>query len=331
MTPARRKLMIGLGAILCRVACPVFAQQPGKIWRIGYLGDGTAASRAPIGLDPLREGLRELGYIEGNNIIIEQRWTDLRSERLAPLAAELVASKVDVVVTHGFPATRALKAATSTIPIVVAVVADMLGTGIVASLARPGGNVTGMTDSVVDLSPKEVELLKQTLPGIKRIGVLWNRKSQTASTISKLSQAAAAESKLQVKLLPVDNIDEVDAALDAAIRDHVTAVVVVHDQMTVEYRVRIADALVRRRLASTAGSLWLVEAGLLMSYGPDQTKMFKRAAIFVDRILKGAKPADIPVEQPSQIDLVLNLRTARSLGLTIPPTVLLRANRVIDP
>jgi len=236
-----------------------------------------------------------------------------------------------VVVTHGFPATRALKAATSTIPIVVAVVADMLGTGIVASLARPGGNVTGMTDSVVDLSPKEVELLKQTLPGIKRIGVLWNRKSQTASTISKLSQAAAAESKLQVKLLPVDNIDEVDAALDAAIRDHVTAVVVVHDQMTVEYRVRIADALVRRRLASTAGSLWLVEAGLLMSYGPDQTKMFKRAAIFVDRILKGAKPADIPVEQPSQIDLVLNLRTARSLGLTIPPTVLLRANRVIDP
>jgi putative ABC transport system substrate-binding protein len=323
--------MIGLGAVFCRLPCPVFAQQPGKMWRIGYLGDGTAASRAPIGLNPLREGLRELGYIEGKNIVIEQRWTDLRSERLAPLAAELVDAKVDVVVTHGFPATRALKAATSTIPIVVAVVADMLGTGIVASLARPGGNVTGMTDSVVDLSPKEVELLKEALPGMKRVGILWNRRSQTGSKIGELSQAAAEKSKLQVSLLPVEKIDEIDAALNAAVSDRVSAVIVVHDQMTVEYRVRIADALVHRRLASTAGSLWLVEAGLLMSYGPDQTKMFKRAAIFVDKILKGAKPADIPVEEPTQIDLVLNLRTARSLGLTLPPAVLLRANRLIDP
>jgi putative ABC transport system substrate-binding protein len=306
------------------------AQVRPRLWRIGYLGDGSPASRASINLDPFREGLRELGYIEGQNVVIEARWSDGKNERLASLAADLVREKVDVIVTHGLPATRAAKEATTTTPIVVAVIADMLGPGIVESLSRPGGNITGMTDQVSDLSGKEVELLRQMVPSLKRVGVIWNRMSLTASKISEQSRAAARQSGLQVTALDVQSIDDLDTVLESAAKARLGAILVVHDPLTVNNRVRIAQALLNRRLPAICASLWLAQAGLLMAYGPDQTKMFKRAAVYVDRILKGAKPADLPVEQPTKFELVINLKTAKALGLTIPQSLLLRADQIIQ-
>ncbi len=306
------------------------AQPRPRVWRLGYLGHGSPASRASINLDPFREGLRELGYVERQNVVIEARWSDGKNERLAGLAADLVRAKVDVIVTHSLPATRAAKDATATIPIVVAVIADILGTGIVESLSRPGGNITGMTDQVLDLSGKEVEFLKQMVPSLKRVGVMWSRTNDTGSRISDRSRAAARESDLQVVSLDVQSINELDTVVESAAKARLGAVIVVHDPLMVNNRVQIAQALLSRKLPAICGSLWLAQAGLLMAYGPDQTKMFKRAAVFVDKILKGAKPADLPIEQPTKFELVINLKTAKALGLTIPPSLLQRADRVIE-
>jgi putative tryptophan/tyrosine transport system substrate-binding protein len=326
----RRTFLGGLTFGLLAAPLAALAQQAGKVWRIGYLGDGSPASRASINLDPFREGLRELGYIEGQNVVIEARWSDGKNERLASLAADLVRQKVDVIVTHGLPATRAAKNATTTIPIVVAVIADILGTGIVESLSRPGGNITGMTDQVLDLSEKEVELLKEMVPSLTRVGILWNRGSVTASKISELSRAAARKSGVQVTSLDVQNVDDLDTVVESAAKARLGAVIVVHDPLTVSNRVHVAQTLLRRKLPAICGSLWLADAGLLMAYGPNQTKMWRRAAVFVDKILKGAKPADLPVEQPTKFELVINLKTAKALGLSIPQSLLLRADQVIE-
>ena len=272
--------------------------------------------------------MRELGYVEGKNYVIEARWTEQRADRLVPLARELVNAKVDLIVTHGFPAGRALKAATSSIPIVVAVVSDI--TPLVDSLSRPGYNLTGLTDSVADLSPKEVQLLKETLPGLTRVGILWARRNPATAKMAELSQMAAAKSNLEVRLLSIDTIDDIDGVLELAVKGRVGAVIVIHEQTTVGNRQAVAEALLRHRLPSVAGSTWLADAGVLLGYSPDQSKMFKRSAGIVDKIFKGAKPADIPVEQPTEIDLVINLKTARALGLTIPSAMLLRATRVIE-
>jgi putative ABC transport system substrate-binding protein len=319
---------IALGLLAAPLAAA--AQPRPRVWRIGYLGHGSPASRASINLDPFREGLRELGYVERQNVVIEARWSDGKNERLAGLAADLVRAKVDVIVTHSLPATRAAKDATATIPIVVAVIADMLGTGIVESLSRPGGNITGMTDQVLDLSGKEVELLKQMVPSLKRVGVMWSRTSDTGSRISDRSRAAARESDLQVVSLDVQSINKLDTVVESAAKARLGAVIVVHDPLMVNNRVQIAQALLSRKLPAICGSPWLAEAGLLMAYGPDQTKMFKRAAVFVDKILKGAKPGDLPIEQPTKFELVINLKTAKALGLTIPRSLLQRADQVIE-
>ncbi|MBI3637632.1 MAG: ABC transporter substrate-binding protein [Candidatus Rokubacteria bacterium] len=308
----------------------VGAQPRPRVWRIGYLGDGSAAGRGSINLDPFREGLRELGYVEGQNLAMEVRWSEGRNERLGELAAELVRLKVDVLVTHGLPASRAAKAATTTIPIVIANIADILGTGMVSSLARPGGNITGLTDQALDLSTKEVGLLKQMMPSLDRVGIVWNRTSPTASRIAELSRAAARAAGLQVTPFEMQGVDDLDTVLDAAVRARPGALIIVHDPITVEYRARIAQALLRRRLPGICASPWMADAGLLMAYGPDQTRLFKRAAVFVDKILKGARPGDLPVEQPTQFDLIINLKTARALGITVPPSVLLQAARVIE-
>jgi putative ABC transport system substrate-binding protein len=326
----RRTFMALVSGGLLAAPLAAAAQPKPRMWRIGYLGDGSPASRTSINLDPLRAGLRELGYVEGQNMVIEARWSDGKNERLTSLAAGLVREKVDVIVTHGLPATRAAKDATTTIPIVVAVIADMLGTGMVGSLSRPGGNITGMTDQVLDLSGKEVELLKQMVPSLKRVGVMWNSTNATASKISEHSRAAARESDLQATSLDVQRIDDLDPVLESAAKARLGAIIVVHDPLMVNNRVRIAQALLSRKLPAICGSLWLAQAGLLMAYGPDQTKMFKRAAVFVDKILKGAKPADLPVEQPTEFHLVINLKTAKALGLTIPPSLLQRADEVIQ-
>jgi putative ABC transport system substrate-binding protein len=305
------------------------AQQPGKVRRIGFLGDGSPAARAAISLEPFRAGLRELGYVEGQNVFIEVRWTDGKSERLPELVGELIRLKIDVIVTHGLPAARAAKAATTDIPIVVAAAADMVGNGLVVSLPHPGGNITGTSDQITELSGKVVHLLKEMLPRLKRVAVLWNRMNPGAVGTSDATQTAVRDVGLQVKPLAVRSPDEIDDALEAAVKARADAVIVVHDPLMIEHRARIGQIALKKRLPTVSAVAILAEAGGVMSYGPDNPALFKRAAVFVDKILKGAKPADLPVEQPTKFELVINLKTAKQIGLTIPPNVLARADRVI--
>jgi putative tryptophan/tyrosine transport system substrate-binding protein len=304
------------------------AQQAAKVPRIGYLGDGSAGARGPVSLEPFREGLRKLGYVEGQNVLIEVRWTDSKSERLPELVGELIRLKVDVIVTHGIPAARAAKTATTDIPIVVATAADMVGNGLVASLPHPGGNVTGTSDQNTELSGKQVQLLKELLPRLKRLAILENPMNPGAVRTSEETKKAARDVGLQIKPLPVRSPDEIAEALEAAAKGRADAVIVVHDPLMIEHRARIAQLALKKRLPTLSAGL-LAEAGGLMTYGPDSAALFKRAAVFVDKILKGRKPADLPVEQPMKFELVINLKTAKQIGLTIPPNLLARADKVI--
>jgi ABC-type uncharacterized transport system substrate-binding protein len=306
------------------------AQQREKVPRIGFLGDGSAASRAAQTLEPLREGLREIGYVEGQNIIIEARWTDGHSERLPELAEEFIRLPVDVIVTHGVPGALAAKTATTTIPIVATAVADMVRVGLVASLARPDGNVTGTSVLLPELSGKTVQLLIEMLPGLKEVAVLWNRLNPGAALQAEATQITARDVGMQVSTLDVRSLDEIAEALATAAKGRVGAVIVVGDPLMVEHRTRIAQLALQERLPVIfTGGRWLVEAGGLMGYGPAGPSPFKRSAVFVDKILKGAKPADLPVEQPMKFELVINLKTAEALGLTIPPSLLFQADEVI--
>jgi putative ABC transport system substrate-binding protein len=318
--------------ILSLLAAPqaADAQQRGKVPRIGFLGDGSAASRAVNTLEPLRESLRELGYVEGQNVLLEVRWTDGHSERLPELAGEFVRLQVDVIVTLGTPGARAATTATTTIPIVAIGVSDMVRLGLVASLARPGGNVTGVSDLLPELNGKLVELLTEMLPGLTEVAVLWNRPNPGAALQAEAIQTAAREVGLQVSALAVRSLDDIAEALATAAKGRVGAVILVSDPWMTEHRTRIAQLALQERLpvSFTVGRL-AVEAGGLMSYGPELTSRFKRAAVLVDKILKGAKPADLPVEQPTKFELVINLKTAEALGLTIPPRILFQADVVI--
>jgi putative tryptophan/tyrosine transport system substrate-binding protein len=298
--------------------------------RIGFLGDGTAAARERDTLMPFRQGLRALGYVEGRDVIIDARWSEGRSERLAALAAEFVRDRVDVIVTHGLPASLAAKAATTSIPIVVAVTADIVGDGIVASLARPGGNITGSTDQVTELSAKEVQLLTELLPGVKRIGLVWDRSNPASLRIFGALHAAAQARSLQTTPLALTDANQIETLFDDAVKSRVEAVVVVHAPVVSTHRARIAAAAFDRRLPSICAPASYADAGGLMSYGPVIEEFFRRAAVFVDKIFKGAKPADIPVEQGTRFELVINLKTARALGITVPPALLLRATRVVE-
>jgi putative ABC transport system substrate-binding protein len=284
------------------------AQLSGKVTRIGYLGDGSSAARAAISLEPFREGLRELGYIEGLNVILE----------------------VDVIVTHGAPGALAAKAATTRIPIVVAVAAEMVDIGLVASLARPGGNVTGISDQTTELSGKVVELLRETLPGLNSVGMLWNPKNPGAARRSEATETSARALGFRVRSQAVRDLNDIAEAFEALARDRVGAVVVVGDPLTVEHRTRIAQLALKKRLPTISATGMLTEAGGLMSYGANVPEMFRHAAVYVDKILKGARPADLAVQQPTKLELVVNLKTAKALGLTIPQSVLLRADEVIE-
>ena len=327
---SKKARIVGLFActVLLALCFSVQAQQPKKIPRIGYLGDGSAGSRGPITLEPFREGLRELGYVEGQNILIEVRWTDSKSERLPELVGELIGLKVDVIVTHGLPAARAAKIATTDIPIVVATAADFVGNGLVTSLAHPGGNVTGTSDQNTELSGKQVQLLKELLPGLKRVAILENPMNPAAVRTSEETKKAARDLGLQVKPLPVRSPDEIAEALEMAAKGRADAVIVVHDSWLIEHRVQIAQLALKKRLPTLSAAL-LAEAGGLMTYGANSEALFKHAAVFVDKILKGRKPADLPVEQPTKFELVINLKTAKQIGLTIPPSVLYRADKII--
>jgi putative ABC transport system substrate-binding protein len=306
------------------------AQQREKMPRIGFLGDGSAAARAAQTLELFREGLRELGYVEGQNIIIEVRWTDGHRERLPELAEEFVRLPVDVIVTHGVPGALAAKTATTTIPIVATNVADMVRVGLVASLARPGGNVTGTSVMTPELSGKTVQFLLEMLPGLKEVAVLWDRLNPGATLQAEATLTTARNVGLQVSTLDVQSLDEITEALATAAKARVGAVIVVGDPLMVEHRTRIAQLALQERLPVIfTGGRALVEAGGLMGYGSAGPNSFKRSAVFVDKILKGAKPADLPVEQPMKFELVINLKTAEVLGLTIPPSLLFQADEVI--
>jgi putative ABC transport system substrate-binding protein len=305
------------------------AQPTGKVWRVAFLGDGSAAMRADHTLAPFREGLRELGYVEGQNVIIEERWPDGQRERLPALAEELVRLEVDVIVTYGVPAARALKTATTTLPIVVAVAADMVGSGLVESLPRPGGNVTGISDQITDLSGKNVQFLQEILPGLTQVAVLRNPINPGAVRSAEATQTAARQLGLQVSALDVRSLEEIAETLEVAAKGGIGAVIVVHDALMTEHRAQIAQLALQNRLPAVSAAILFTKAGGLMSYGPDLSTYFKRAAVYVDKILKGVKPADLPVEQPMKFELVINLKTAEALGLTIPPTLLFQATEVI--
>jgi ABC-type uncharacterized transport system substrate-binding protein len=304
------------------------AQQPEKVYRIGYLFYGSPG-RSPE-LDAFRQGLRELGCIEGQNTTIEYRFANGDVGRLPGLAAELVRLNPDVIVTPGTPAALAAKQATGTIPIVFAGVADAVGAGLIASLARPGGNITGLTGISAELGGKRLELLKEIAPKASRVAVLYNPADRSNVLVLKGLQASAPALGLTLLPLEVRKAADIEGAFAAMSRKRAQALFGATGVLTTEHRKAIVDLAARSRIPAMWGDREFVEAGGLMSYAVSFYDQIRRAATYVDKILKGAKPADLPVEQPTKFDLVINLKAARALGLTIPQSLLLRANEVIQ-
>jgi putative tryptophan/tyrosine transport system substrate-binding protein len=311
------------------LAAMVAEPQPtSRVWRIGFLGDGPRAERASISLDPFRDGLRELGYIENQNVLLEERWSGGRSERLQGLAVELAGLKVDVIVTHGVRAIKAVQAATKVIPIVMAASPDPVGTGLIASLARPGGNTTGLTDQVAELGEKEI--IREVAPRTRRVSILWNDSNPGAVGTFEQTRAAAAKAGLDVTTVTARHPEDLEGAVAKAAGGEPDALIVIHDVLTTNHRVQVARLALKYKLPSICASSPYADAGGLIAYAPSLPGLFKRAAIFVDRIFRGAKPAEIPVEQPTVFLLRINLKTAKALGLTISQSVLLRADQVIE-
>jgi len=308
---------------------PADAQQPAKIPRIGFLW-ASPLSASPHRLEAFRQGLRELGYVEGQNIALEVRSAEGKWERLPALAAELVRLKVDIMVTAIVPAIQAAQQATKTIPIVMAVVVDPVATGFVASLARPGGNITGLSMMAPELVGKQLELLKEVVPKVSRVALLWN--PANAGNPPQLREAEVAARTLGVRLQPFEarGPSEIDRAFAAMTKERAGGLLVTVDAMFLLHRTRIADLAARSRLPAVYGLREYPEAGGLMAYSANVTEMFRRAATYVDKILKGAKPADLPVEQPMRFELVINLKAAKALGLTFPQSILLRTDQVIQ-
>jgi putative ABC transport system substrate-binding protein len=327
----RRAFLAGAAALL---AAPLAAEaQPaGKVPRLGYLSALSGSDpQLHRSLDEFRQRLRELGYVEGQSLAIEYRWAEGKIERLPDLAAELVRLKVDVIVASGgLPVAQAAQGATKAIPIIVTGPADPVATGLVASLARPGGNITGLAIISHELVGKELELLREVVPKVSRVAVLWNP-TNPGNTL-QLRGAEAAAQVLGVRLQPLQarGPGEIDRAFAAMTKERAGALLVLLDSMLLAQRDRIADLAARNRLPAVYGLRLHVEAGGLMSYAANQLAVAHRIAGYVDRVLKGTKPADLPVEQPTKFDLVINLKTAKALGLTIPPSLRLQADQVIE-
>ena len=309
------------------------AQQPGRVARIGFLNNGAPPNSEElmkaIAASPFWRAMKELGWVEGQNMVVERRWGQ-STDQLSAAAAELVRLKVDVIVGNGTPAPLAAKRATSTIPIVMVAAGDPVATGLVESLAKPGGNVTGTSTHNPEVTGKRVQFTKEIVPGLSRVAVLWNAANPIAALIARETEAAARTLGVQVQSLEVRSSDDVENALPAAVSGRAGALFVVDDPFVFQYLRRIADFAVRNRLPATAFYKPFAEAGGLMTFGPSLAASARRAAFFVDKILKGAKPADLPVEQPTEFELVINLKTAKALGLTIPPSLLQRADQVIE-
>jgi putative ABC transport system substrate-binding protein len=305
------------------------AQQPKKIHRIGVLAEGSPQGYG-LRIGAFLQGLRELGYAEGKNITIEYRFAEGRRERHADLAAQLVRLKVDVIVAAGGTGVAlALKEATSTIPIVMAHGGDPVARGIIASLARPGGNITGLTSISPELAGKRLELLKETVPRLTRVGVLWDPAGQGAAAVVKETEVAARGMGVQVQSLEVRSPEDFEDVFKAATIGRSQALIITGTPVTTTYGTRIVELATRSRLPTMSTQSQLVGTSGLMSYGPSLPDLYRRSATYVDKILKGAKPADLPVERPMKFEFVINLKAAKQIGLTIPPNVLARADKVI--
>ena len=306
-------------------------QQARRVWRVGLLDYGSPGPARLAWWRALQDKLRELGYVEGQNVVFEPRWGNGQVSRLQGLATELVAAKVDILVPAGNPAALAAKQVTSSIPIVPANGPDPVELGLAATLARPGGNVTGVTSISSESSAKRIGLLKELIPQVSRVAALWDRAARGSALNVRDTEVAARSLGIALQSVAVrPDPRDYDAAFVAIKRDGAGAVIVVQSSAFFASYQRLSDLALTHRLPSVGGSKEYPEAGGLMSYGADYPDLFQRAAVFVDKILKGAKPADLPIEQPTKYELVINLKTAKALGLKIPPSLLLRADQVIE-
>ena len=326
----RRQLVIALGA---SALAPLdsFAQQPGKVWRVGFLVQQHVDFTDTDSIyGPFTQGMRELGYVEGKNLTIEWRSAEGKAERLPELAAELVQLKLDVLATQATPAALAAQKATTTLPIVMVSVGDPVATGLVKSLARPAGNLTGSSNMLVEIGPKLVEMLHTMLPKVARVAVLV--KPSNISLVLGLKNVQAAAQKLGLKIQPVEasNPQEIVNAFSSMARQNAGALIVLQDPFFIQQKSQIVELAWKQRLPSVALYGAYVEAGGLMSYGPNIRELYRRAATYVDKIFKGANPGELPVEQPTTFELVLNLKTAKALGIKVPQAILIQATKVIE-
>jgi len=327
----RRKLLVLLGASAVAAPLASFAQQQNKIWRVGFLaGRHVDFLDSDYNYGPFRQGMRELGYVEGKNLVIEWRSAEGNNERLPGLATELVNLKVDVIVTAGTPATSAAQKATTTISIVMGSVADPVGNGFVKSLARPAGNITGLANMSGDVSPKQLEMLLSMVPKLSRVALLVN--PTNAANLKSLEIVQAAGQKRGVEILRADarTPQEIDNAFSWIRRQNAGALMMWTEPLFLQQKSQIAELTAKHRLPAMGGDRIYSEAGVLMSYGPNIADQYRRAATYVDKIFKGAKPADLPVEQPTKFELVINGKTAKALGLKIPQALLISADKVIE-
>jgi putative tryptophan/tyrosine transport system substrate-binding protein len=320
---------LALSAMLFALCVVAEGQQPARLPRIGYVSGGADPSIPGSSIAIFRQGLRDLGYTEGKNVLVEYRSAEGKLDRIPSLVAELVQLKVDVLVSTT-PAIRAAKQATKSIPIVMVTVQDPVATGIVDSLARPGGNITGLTTLARDLSGKRLQLLTEVVPGISRVGVLWDTNAPGPVIGFKNYEAAARSLKITLQSLEVRGPNpDLEGAFKAAVNGRLSALVTITNPVLSRYQKQLTEFTIKNRMSSMCERIRSVEAGCLMSYSASEAESYRRAAYFVDKILKGAKPADLPVEQPTKFDLVINLKTAKQIGLVIPPNVLARADKVI--
>jgi ABC-type uncharacterized transport system substrate-binding protein len=326
----RRTFLAGTGAVLLAAPLAAEAQPAGKIFQIGYLGNSTPSVEATL-IGAFRQGLRENGYVEGKNVVVHYRWAEGRIETFPALAAELVHLKVDVIVASGTPASLAAQRATKTIPIVVAAVGDAVKVGLVPSLARPGGNVTGLSTLYPDLEGKRLEVLRELVPKVGRVSVLMNPANPFTAVAWKETQAGGAKLGLTLHPAEVETVDAFEGVFADIVKTKPDALVVIADRpFLISNRKRIVAFAAQHRLPAMYPYREFVEEGGLMVYGPNFADMFRRTGRYIDRILKGAKPGDMPMEQPTRFELVINGKTAKALGLTIPPSLLLRADEVIQ-
>jgi putative ABC transport system substrate-binding protein len=324
----RREFLVALGAGALALGAPphAFSQQQGKVWRIGFL----AVRQEPNLQAAFAQGMSDLGYIEGKNLLIESRSADGKTERLLGLADDLLRLNVDVIVTAGTVATSAALKATNTTPIVMGGSADPVGNGFVKSLAHPGGNITGLSTLRTDTSPKLLEMLRSVAPNLSRVAVLLNPTNTSQSILLKGVQAAAQNMSLTILPVEVRSAPDIERAFSAISQGNAGAVIVVRDGVFLQQRHQIAELAAKNRLSTISDNREYVDAGALMSYGPNLADQFRRAAGYVDKILKGMKPGDLPVEQPTKLEVVINLKTAKALGFTVPQSLLLRADEVIQ-